>query len=108
MRALRTPSPLRSVFGPPRRVRPRLAQPSVLGLLGALGLVAVIRVDSSAEPATARIALVAWASAGTGVLVAAILAHCFTRRNARAAADRAQRPSRRSGARARAQRGTIL
>ncbi|MFM9371095.1 hypothetical protein [Streptomyces sp. Da 82-17] len=84
----------------PRPGVPRRAQAPLLGLLGALGLVGVIRVDSAAGPTAARVALVVWASVGTGVLVAAILAHCVARRNARA---RRQPPSG-----ARAPRGTIL
>ncbi|MDI3418324.1 hypothetical protein [Streptomyces luteolus] len=75
----------------------------MLGLLGALGLVVVIRLDSAAGPTTARLALVAWASAGTGVLVAAILTHCLARRNGRVRGDRPP------GApdRARTPRGTV-
>ncbi|MDQ8706460.1 hypothetical protein RCO28_28895 [Streptomyces sp. LHD-70] len=79
-------------------------QAPVLGLLGALGLVVVMRLDSAAGPTTARLALVAWASAGTGVLVAAILTHCLARRNARARDDH----PRGAHTRARAPRGTIL
>ncbi|MDI3388051.1 hypothetical protein QIS99_17855 [Streptomyces sp. B-S-A8] len=76
----------------------------MLGLLGALGLVAVVRLDSAAGPTTARIALVVWASAGTGVLVAAILTHWCARRNARARDDRPHG----TPARTRTPRGTVL
>ncbi|NBE53712.1 hypothetical protein [Streptomyces boluensis] len=58
--------------------RTRAAAPA-LTTLGLLGLAGVAWLDSRATPATTRIALVVWASAGVGVLVTGIVEQCAGR-----------------------------